>query len=193
MKINYSKNLLVIGIIIVSILGRLIPHIPNITPLTSMCLFVGMNLSHRAAFLSLLATLLISDIGLSSFLFNYPIFGYWTLFTYTGFMTIVAVSFKLQRSWKFLPIYLLSSSFGFWIWTNFGTWLTSGLYPKTLSGLSVCYIAALPFLHNALLGDLLWGTVFFGVYANLKLCAASKSFSSFTSRVLSSVRQTLIR
>ena len=40
-------------------------------------------------------------------------------------------------------------------------WLASGIYPKTLVGLGSCYVAALPFLHNSLIGDMVWGLVIF--------------------------------
>jgi hypothetical protein len=54
--------------------------------------------------------------------------------------------------------YTIFASFGFWLWTNLGVWLLSGLYPKTTAGFFECYIAALPFLRNGLLGDIVWIT-----------------------------------
>lgn len=158
-----SKNSVGIALVIVGVLGRLIPHIPNITPLTSLGLFAGVNLSCRAAILSLLVTLFVSDIALA-LLLGYPVFGYWTLFTYTGFMMIVIFGSRLQCSWKILPVYILISSFGFWSWTNFGVWLTSGLYPKTLASLCACYVVALPFLRNSLIGDMIWGIAIFSFF-----------------------------
>jgi hypothetical protein len=71
----------------------------------------------------------------------------------------------LQYSRKFFPTCILCSSLGFWIWTNFGVWATSGLYSKTLTGLGECYIAALPFLLNSLIGDMIWGLAILGVYS----------------------------
>ena len=62
------------------------------------------------------------------------------------------------------PAYFVGASFGFWIWTNFGVWLTSHLYPKSFAGLIACYTLALPFLRNALLGDLIWGVLIFGIF-----------------------------
>lgn len=164
-KVNkfLSKNFIGISLVIVGVLGRLIPHIPNVTPLTSLSLFAGINLSCRAAILSLLFTMFVSDIGLA-LLLGYPVFGYWTLFTYAGFLMIVILGSRLQCSWKILPVYILISSFGFWCWTNFGVWLATNLYPKTLTGLCACYIAALPFLRNSLIGDMVWGMVIFGVF-----------------------------
>ena len=58
---------------------------------------------------------------------------------------------------------LLGSSLFFWLWTNFGIWATgeNGMYPRTIDGLVSCYVAAIPFLGNALVGDLAWGLVLF--------------------------------
>lgn len=160
----FSKNQLGIVLIIIGVFARLIPHIPNMTPLVCISLFAGACLSRRAAFLSLFTTLFISDIGLA-LLFGYPVFSYWTLFTYTGFAMIVLIgSTKPRYSWQILPIYIFGSSLYFWIWTNLGVWLTSNLYHKTSIGLVSCYVAALPFLRNSLIGDMVWGLVIFGVY-----------------------------
>ncbi|MDR1139729.1 MAG: hypothetical protein LBK93_03840 [Rickettsiales bacterium] len=160
-----GQNQLGVVLVIFGILGRLIPHIPNVTPLTSICLIAGANLSRWGAFLVLSITMFISDIILA-LMFGYPIFNYCTLFTYTGFVVITFVDSKLQCSQQSLPIYVCCSSLGFWIWTNFGVWITSNLYPKTLVGLSGCYIAALPFLRNSLIGDMIWGLVIFGFLKN---------------------------
>jgi len=48
----------------------------------------------------------------------------------------------------------LASSVVFFIVTNFGVWLTSGMYALDSTGLGTCYVAALPFFRNSLLGDL---------------------------------------
>lgn len=39
------------------------------------------------------------------------------------------------------------------------------MYPKTWDGLAACYIAAIPFFHNTLLGDAVYTTVLFGSLA----------------------------
>ncbi len=79
-------------------------------------------------------------------------------------MAIIIASPKLQRSWKTLLIYILGTSLSFWLWTNFGVWLFGNLYPKTPHGFYSCYIAALPFLRNSLLGDMIWGLAIFGSF-----------------------------
>ena len=55
-----------------------------------------------------------------------------------------------------------ASSVLFYTVTNFGMWLFSGFYPRTLAGLEACYIAAIPFFQNTLAGDLFYATLLFG-------------------------------
>ena len=42
--------------------------------------------------------------------------------------------------------------------------MTSSFYPKTLTGLGACYTAGLPFLQNAMVGDLMYVGILFGVF-----------------------------
>jgi len=46
--------------------------------------------------------------------------------------------------------------------TNFGMWLFSGFYPRTLAGLEACYVAAIPFFQNTVAGDLFYAALLFG-------------------------------
>jgi hypothetical protein len=158
-----GKCQVIIILIIIGVLGRWVPHIPNMTPVLSLSLFAGSHLGRRMALTSILIILFISDVGLSLWL-DYPVFGYWTLFTYSGFAIIVLVGSNLKNSLQSFPIYIFGSSLYFWFWTNMGVWLTGNLYPKTLTGLITCYTVALPFLHNSLIGDTIWGTAIFGAF-----------------------------
>lgn len=55
--------------------------------------------------------------------------------------------------------------------SNFLVWAGSdgSMYSQDLSGLVQCYVLAIPFFGNTLAGDLLFSTVFFGLYAVLSL------------------------
>lgn len=158
--------------IVLGVVARLIPHPANVSPMTSISLFSGAQLSRKAAFALTFATLIASDILLAK-VNGHEVFGTWTLFTYTGFAAIILAGSFLQNRQTALRTggFLVGSSFGFWLWTNFGMWLTSGMYPVTGEGLVACYVAALPFLRNALLGDLAWGTAFFLSFAGVKIVA----------------------
>jgi hypothetical protein len=50
----------------------------------------------------------------------------------------------------------------FYLITNFGVWTRGTLYPMTWEGLVACYVAAIPFLRNAILGNGFYAIVFFG-------------------------------
>jgi hypothetical protein len=41
------------------------------------------------------------------------------------------------------------------------------LYPLSISGLSACFIAALPFFGNTLAGHVIYGAVMFGLFEYL--------------------------
>lgn len=62
----------------------------------------------------------------------------------------------------------LGTSLGFFLVSNFGSWLEQALpYGYSFEGLLNCYAAAVPFYRGTLLGDLLFTGVFFGTHAVL--------------------------
>jgi hypothetical protein len=150
--------------LVLGLLARVIPHPANVSPLTSISLFGGAKLGRAYALLLAFVTMAASDLLLAK-LQGHAAFGAWSFFTYTGFAAIVlAGSFLRDKPGALRTLgFLLGSSLGFWLWTNFGIWATGqyGMYPRTLEGLGARYAAALPFLANSLVGDLVWGAIFF--------------------------------
>ena len=57
----------------------------------------------------------------------------------------------------------LSGAFAFFVITNFGVWIVGG-YEKSIYGLIMCYIAAIPFYKGTLLGTFFYTPIFFGFY-----------------------------
>lgn len=55
-----------------------------------------------------------------------------------------------------MPLFSLGASMILFLFSDFGVWLTSGMYEKNFNGLWLCYTAALPFLRNLILGDLIY-------------------------------------
>lgn len=157
-----DRNMVAFIWIVLGILGRLIPHPANVSPMTSIALFGGAQLSRGRAFAVTTLTMVVSDI-LIAWVSGNQIFGLWSIFTYSGFAAIVLAGSYLRT----VPTagrtlgFLASSSLFFWTWTNLGVWLTGGLYPLNGEGLVACYVAAIPFLGNALVGDLSWGLALF--------------------------------
>jgi len=173
-KLN-TRLFLLLGVwLLLGIVGRIIPHLPNMTPLTSLCLLSSGVFGRRLAFFFILATLALSDIFLAT-IFHYAAFGAWSWFTYTGFVGVVLLGFMLPGlalpfEWSMTKLvgFTMSASVLFWWWTNLGVWLSSGLYSHTIAGLLACYAFALPFLSNAVLGDLGWMALLCGLCATVE-------------------------
>lgn len=141
--------------IIIATLGRLIPHLDNATPLASLAILSGTLYNKKIGFILITLSLMLSDL-LLSWLHGYSIFGTWSIFTYSGFwmMSLFAPNIESKQRYTKLTLYTVSVTLLFWLWTNFGTWLLSGLYATTLQGLNQCFIMGLPFLRHAILGNL---------------------------------------
>ena len=150
-SINNKKQLVIILFIVVAAMFRLMPHFPNVTPITAMALFSGVYLTNKKlAFIIPILAMFISDLFLG--------FSSITLFVYAAF---ILVSYIGISSKKVSIKTILLSSIGFFIITNFGVWLFG--YPKTLNGLMECYTLAIPFFRNSLIGDFFYaGVMYYG-------------------------------
>ena len=163
MTANHSRLLAILIAIVGAAALRLVPHPPNFTPIGAMALFSGAYLTHRGLALAVpIAAMLLSDaiIGFHS---GMP-------FVYGSVALIVVIGwFALQRvSSLGVVAAALVSSVLFFVVTNFGTWALSGMYPPTLAGLATCYVAAIPFFQNTVVGDLFYAAVLFGGFALLE-------------------------
>jgi hypothetical protein len=163
MTANHSRLLAILIAIVVAATLRLAPHPPNFTPIGAMALFSGAYLIRRGlAFAVPLAAMLLSDAVLG-FHSGMP-------FVYGSVALIVLIGWLGLRRVSSLSVVAaaLVSSVLFFVVTNFGTWAVSGMYPLTLAGLAACYIAAIPFFQNTVVGDLFYSGVLFGGFALLE-------------------------
>lgn len=154
------RFLVVIGMILVAAGSRLIPHPPNFTPIAAIALFGGAYFSYRRlSFLIPFAAMLLSDliIGLHRGM----------LVVYGSFALVVCIGFWLRKRKSVARIArgALASSILFFVTTNFSVWAMGSMYPKNIEGIVACYIAAIPFFQNALLGDSFYTAVLFGIFA----------------------------
>ena len=79
-----KKNLIIAIIMLAAVLTRLVPHLPNFTPVTTIALFGGLYISNRILAYALpLVIMCISDIFLG--------FSSITLFVYVGFMLVTLI------------------------------------------------------------------------------------------------------
>ena len=158
------------SLILLATVTRLMPHPPNVSPMSAVALFGGaVFLRKRWAFLVCFAALLLSDIALYSLVYQEWIGGMMLTIipVYLSFALIVLMGSWLKERRKIVPILgtTIASSLLFFLVTNFGSWAFFEMYPKTLSGLLTCYTAGIPFYQNTFLGDLFFSGALFGCFA----------------------------
>lgn len=142
-----KKQIVIIAFVLLAVLFRLLPHLPNFTPITAIALFGGLYFSNKSmAYLVPLFIMVLSDLFLG--------FHTISIVVYAAFLL---VSFIGTRTKKPSVFTILLSSISFFIITNFGVWLIG--YPKTWTGLVECYTLAIPFFRNSLLGDFFYSGV----------------------------------
>ena len=144
-------------LILLSIVGRLIPHPANMTPVGAMALVGGAKLSKLWRWTTPFIALILSDVLLQLF-FKTPAFSFQTFFVYGSFAVSIWLGRFIggNRRYLKLGIFSIFGSLQFFLITNFGVWMEGLLYPHTLSGLTQCYLMGLPFFRGTLVGDLLW-------------------------------------
>jgi hypothetical protein len=147
-----------LGLVGLAVLGRVVPHAANLTPLYAVALFACAYFPRRWALAVPVGAMVLSDlvIGLHSTV----------AFTWSGILVFALLGFALRGRRAGLGVVLAAGagSLAFFAWTNFGVWLTSGMYPHTASGLVACYTLALPFLRNSLLGNIAFSGALFAAY-----------------------------
>ncbi len=157
MTTNHSRILAILSAILVAAVLRLVPHPPNFTPIGAMALFSGAYLGRRAiAFAAPLGALLLSDLVLGFY------HGQATVYFSVALIVMIGMLALRRVSALRVGAAAMASSVLFFVITNFGMWLFSGFYPRTIAGLEACYVAAIPFFQNTVAGDLFYAVLLFG-------------------------------
>ena len=166
-----KRTILLVGMVMAAALARLVPHPPNVTPIAAMALFGGACFrDRRLAYLLPLAAMLASDVVLGL-----------TRYRMVNLLTIQPVVYacllasawlgqliKDRRSPWQVGAATLAGAILFYVVTNFAVWAAGELYPQTGAGLVLCYVQALPYFRNSLLGDIAFSTILFGGLALLE-------------------------
>lgn len=154
--------------------SRIIPHMPNFSPLGAIGLFGAAYFNKKwQAFLVPIAATWLSDLFINNVIYAqyYPTFTWF----YDGFYWQYGAYLLIGLFGSFLykKITLTTTIFGslgasliFFLVSNFGCWPS---FPQTLGGLTTCYAAGIPFLRGTMLGDLFYTGVLFSSYEICKL------------------------
>jgi hypothetical protein len=152
---KYLKNIFgPVLIILIAASMRLLPHLPNFTPIAAMALFGGVYLNKKYSIIIPLSAMFASDIFLGFHSTMPYVYGSFVL---TG---IIGMWLRSHKTTKNVICSSLVSSILFFVITNFGVW-ANGWYSRTLSGLLQSYIMGIPFFKNTVFGDLVYTGVFF--------------------------------
>ncbi|GJM12385.1 MAG: hypothetical protein DHS20C12_07880 [Pseudohongiella sp.] len=161
--VSEYKEILFLSFIVV--ISALLPHPANITPIGALGLFAGANM-RRPGFLLLPAVVaMVADlatVGIYSLLIMF--------FVYAGHLLSALCGRYLMRDRALsgaLPIAAVAASIGFYLVSNIGNWWV--YQPHTWAGLVECYTLGLPYLARTLFGNMLYGSLFFGVYALMQI------------------------
>lgn len=158
MKKEQLDLTIAICLILLAISLRILPHPPNFAPVAAVAIFGGAVLPRRLALWVPLAAMVASDAVIG---FYNLIFLTWGCYVLTALAS--SAWLKKPSLARGFSITLAGSTF-FYIITNFGVWLTSGMYAHTFSGLMKCYRLALPFFRNTVSSDLFYTAVLFSIY-----------------------------
>lgn len=153
-----NSERLALGLIVIGVLSRLIPHPPNVTAVVGVSLLGAYAVrSPWLAALIPVAVMALADIVLG-----------WhssALFTYAGMLAGSLIGRDLLQRLSVVRLggAAFLASFAFFLVSNFGVYL-GGYYGFGLDGLVACYVAAIPFWGLSLIGDLGSTAILFGLF-----------------------------
>lgn len=162
-------HILLIGVAVlvaIGVIGRLVPHWPNFTPVVAIAVFAAY--AFRGGPLAWIVPLAVMAIS------NAIIGGYeWGVMAgvYAALLLAVAIgrfAFREGASLFSVGAASLASALVFFLVTNFAVWAFGAhgtAYAMTPAGLIACYTAALPFFKYLLAGTAFWAGVLFGGHA----------------------------
>ena len=145
-----EKILWILGFACLLGLSRIIPHPPNFTPILAVAIFVPLIMKNKLVAIPVtLGAMLIGDLY----------WGFHSMMFWTYGAVILATQLKNRNVFG----NAVFASIIFFLVTNFSVWL-SGYYGLTLAGLWTCYVMAIPFFGNTLLGTLFYTSVFWLIH-----------------------------
>jgi hypothetical protein len=156
-------------VLILAALSRLLPNALhgtglNFTAVGAGLLFFGSRRPRwqAAAAVAILAG---TDFYLTRFVYGFPfeVKGY--LVTWAWYAAVCLLACSLLRKVTVLRVAagVVASATSFFLLSNLVVWIGSGMYAHSLSGLGVCYAAALPFYMNDLVSTSLLSAALFGL------------------------------
>jgi hypothetical protein len=151
-------------ILVAAFLRLTVSHPYNFIPVFSCILFFGANRPKREFPIPLLALIGV-DVFLTAHRYGYAVTGDQAV-TWIWYLVVMILGAAVLGTTVSIPRVMgasLLASVSFFLASNFAVWAAWGMYPKTWSGLGVCYIAALPFFRNGIVSEVVFSLLIFTV------------------------------
>jgi hypothetical protein len=155
-----NKMLIAVGLIIIATFGRIIPHPWNMTPVVGAAIFAGVKLGKRYAVIVPFVAMILGDLILGFYQWQMLLSVYFSMAVIGG----IAYSTRHQEGKTVFLLRPIAASVLFFLVTNAAVCFFGTMYPHSLTGLVASYVAGLPFFGRDLVGNLLYTSLFFGVY-----------------------------
>jgi hypothetical protein len=138
----------------------------NFTAIGGALLYFGARRSWREM-LAPLAVLMATDYFLTVYAYHYSFSweGYVPTWAwYVAAMALGQILLRAKTTFVRVAVGALLGPTSFFLLSNYAVWAGGGgMYPRTLSGLLTCFVAALPFYRNDLISTALVAGLAFGV------------------------------
>lgn len=148
----------------VAVHARFIDMPFHFTPVAAALLFFGARMPRRQMWTPLLM-LVAADIYLTRSVYGYPLTADHVV-TWAWYLGMLLFGGWLAQKTSALRVAgaSLVASVSFFLISNFAVWAVwRDMYPRTLNGLAMSYVAGLPFFRNTVASDLLFSAAFFGI------------------------------
>jgi hypothetical protein len=154
-------------LLLFAVLTRVLPHAGwlNFTAVGGALLYFGARRSWREM-LAPLAVMMATDYYLTVFAYHFSFHWQGYLLMWAWYVAAMALGRILLRSRATVVRAGAATLLGptsFFVLSNYAVWIGGGMYPRTLGGLSACYVAALPFYRNDLISTAIVVGAAFGV------------------------------
>jgi hypothetical protein len=147
----------------VAVHARFLPLPFSFAPVTAALLYFGARRPRREMWIPV-AALAAAGVYLSRSYYGYAVSAD-LLVTWAWYAGMVLLGGMLAKHTSAVRVGAasLAGSVSFFAISNFAVWAVWNMYPKTASGLAACYVAGLPFFRNAVVSDLFFAALFFGI------------------------------
>jgi hypothetical protein len=155
-------------VVLVAVLTRFVPHLPNFSPVFAALLFGGAHLKRRDAIWYPLVLLAASDFALTTLVYRMNIgLDQGTIWLGFAVVAMIGYSLRTRENAPNIAVAAFAGPTAFFLIGNFGVWLGghgARMYPATWDGVMACYMAALPFYRNSLVATAAYTALLFGAH-----------------------------